>query len=92
MGYPYTLHLTVFQRGFYKTIDSPVPIVKGMSITVDLPGPTFECQVVDVELGVTQRPSESAAVDLVPKPENDSWPTDREEEVVACLIKYGWAE
>lgn len=91
MSFVYTLHLNVYGRGFYKEISSPVPLCKGMTIIVDLPGPTIYCVIEDVEVAVSDK-AYSAAVDLIPKADTRSWENSTEEEIVVRLNKQGWRE
>ena len=89
MKFKYSLRLRLRGQNFYKNIDSPVPMHKGESLTVDLPGPTIYCRIDDIDHAVSTRPY-NVSVILVPTKDRGDYERESEAKLLELLKKSGW--
>lgn len=94
VGYEYELSLTLGKRHhFERTILSPTPMFKGMSVFLDLHGGSVECKVIDVELHLSNNPPKTVTVSITPKKSKSSdfeWKKKSDDELKAAMLKEGW--
>lgn len=86
----YILGLFVGNERYRKEVAMPIELHEGMTVVLDLPGPTARCTVEKFEPTIDKR-FQSAFVDLILDPREEGVEVS-DEELIEALEKQGWVQ